>query len=237
MFLADVHSHILYGVDDGAKSKAVMLQMLDSAYANGVRALCVTPHYNPELFDYVPEEEDKAFEELAAYAKEKYPDLALYRWNEVYVFSGVPSYVTESRRGIFSANKKLLVEFSVNTTLSDIVETVSGLTSLGYESVLAHIERYRRISVKNVAALKSIGATVTVNAESVVGKNGWQVKRHVAKLIKRGLVNIVSSDAHAPRGYEVFAEAHKFVLDKYGEAVAEQLFWINSNKLFIKEIE
>ena len=237
MFLADVHSHILYGVDDGAKSKAVMYQMLDSAYSNGVRALCVTPHYNPELFDYNPEAEDKAFEELTAYSKEKYPDLMLHRWNEVYVFSGIPSFVNESRRGLFATNKKLLVEFSVNATLPDIAETVSGLTSLGYESVLAHIERYKKINLKNVAQLRSLGATVTVNAESVIGKNGWRTKLRVGRLIKRGLASIVSSDAHIPSAYESFSQAYKLVLDKHGEAVAAQLFWLNANKLFIKENE
>lgn len=237
MFLADVHSHILYGVDDGARSKTVMYRMLDSAYANGVRLLCVTPHFNPELFDYSPEAEDKAYEELLAYSKEKYPDMALYRGNEVYVFSGVPSYISEGRRGLFVSHKKLLVEFSVNTTLPDIAETVSGLTSLGYESVLAHVERYKRITVRNVSALRKIGATVTVNAESIIGKNGWKTKLSVGRLIKRGLVNIVSSDAHSPRAYESFSQAYNYVLKKYGETVAEQLFWTNANMLFIKETE
>ncbi len=237
MFLADIHSHILYGVDDGAKNKSDMLKMLDNAYANGVRAICVTPHYNPELFEYNPKGEEKAYSALLEYSKEKYPDLKLYRWNEVYVFSGVPSFLIENKREFIAGSNKILVEFSINATFQDIAETVLGMTSLGYKSVLAHVERYKNITKKHVEQLKEMGAVITVNAESVIGINGWSARRFTRKLIKCGLVNIVSSDAHAPEAYGSFAEAHRVVLKKYGEAAAELLFWSNANNLFIKENE
>lgn len=237
MFLADVHSHILYGVDDGAKNKSVMLKMLDNAYANGVRTICVTPHYNPELFEYNPKGEEKAYNELLEYSKEKYPDLRLCRWNEVYVFSGVPSFLIENKREFVAGSNNVLIEFSVSVTFQDIADTVHGMTSLGYKSVLAHVERYKNITKKNVAQLKQLGAIITVNAESVMGYNGWSTARFVKGLIKRGAVNIVSSDAHAPEAYSCFSEAYKLILKKYGEAVAEPLFWSNANNLFIKETE
>ena len=237
MFLADVHSHILYGVDDGAKNKSVMLKMLDNAYANGVRVICVTPHYNPELFEYNPKGEEKAFSELLGYSKEKYPDLRLYRWNEVYVFSGVPSFLIENKREFIAGSNNVLIEFSVNVTFQDISETILGMTSLGYKSVLAHVERYKNITRKNVSQLKQMGAVITVNAESVIGINGWTAARFVKGLIKRGLVSIVSSDAHTSEAYDSFSEAYRLVLKKHGDAVAEPLFWSNANNLFIKETE
>lgn len=237
MFLADVHSHILYGVDDGAKNKSVMLKMLDNAYANGVRVICVTPHYNPELFEYNPNGEEKAYNDLLEYSKEKYPDLRLYRWNEVYVFSGVPSFLIENKREFVAGSNNVLIEFSVSATFQDIADTVHGMMSLGYKSVLAHVERYKNITKRNVAQLKQMGAVITVNAESVMGYNGWSTARFVKGLIKRGAVNIVSSDAHSLDAYNCFSEAYKLVLKKYGEAVAEPLFWSNANNLFIKETE
>ncbi len=235
MFLADVHSHILYGVDDGAKSKSVMLKMLDNAYANGVRVICVTPHYNPELFEYNPKGEEEAYNTLLEYSKERYPDLKLYRWNEIYVFSGVPSFLTENKREFIAGGNNVLVEFSVNVTLRDITETVLGMTSLGYKAVLAHVERYKNLTKKNILQLKQMGAIITVNAESIIGLNGWAAARYVKGLIKRGLASIVSSDAHVPEAYDNYSKAHKIILKRYGEAVAESLFWSNANNLFIKE--
>ena len=46
----DLHSHLLFGVDDGAKTKEEMFAMLDMAYADGTRAICLTPHFSPYLF-------------------------------------------------------------------------------------------------------------------------------------------------------------------------------------------
>ena len=42
-YFFDMHSHMLCGVDDGAKNPEEMLAMLEMAYADGVRALCLTP--------------------------------------------------------------------------------------------------------------------------------------------------------------------------------------------------
>ena len=46
----DLHSHMLCGVDDGAGSPEEMFAMLEMAYEDGVRAICLTPHYSPYLF-------------------------------------------------------------------------------------------------------------------------------------------------------------------------------------------
>ena len=82
----DIHSHILFGVDDGAETPAVSARMLEAAYRDGVRGICCTPHfYNP----MVPRPkkavgEDESFSRLAAYVREKYPDMRLWRGNEIF---------------------------------------------------------------------------------------------------------------------------------------------------------
>ena len=43
----DIHSHILPGVDDGAKSMEMSMQMIDMAYAQGIRTMIATPHFTP----------------------------------------------------------------------------------------------------------------------------------------------------------------------------------------------
>ena len=44
MGLADIHIHLLFGVDDGAKDEDEMHAILDAAYQAGTRVLCCTPH-------------------------------------------------------------------------------------------------------------------------------------------------------------------------------------------------
>ena len=48
MFYTDIHTHLLCHVDDGAESTAMMQEMLDVAYRDGTRTLCLTPHYDPK---------------------------------------------------------------------------------------------------------------------------------------------------------------------------------------------
>ena len=66
----DLHSHMLYGVDDGAKNREMMFAMLEMAYADGTRALCLTPHYSPYLFGDTYAQSERAFRILQDYVAE-----------------------------------------------------------------------------------------------------------------------------------------------------------------------
>ena len=60
LVVADMHCHILPGLDDGAKSREMMEQMLRMSYDSGVRAMIATSHYNPRSFKYsLPEYEQR----------------------------------------------------------------------------------------------------------------------------------------------------------------------------------
>ena len=93
--MADIHAHILGGVDDGAKNSDEMKEMLDMAYNDGIRHICFTPHF--KIYHFRNEGEinaynskiEESFDKAVEYAKEKYPDLNLYRGNEVMYHSGV----------------------------------------------------------------------------------------------------------------------------------------------------
>ena len=53
---ADIHSHFVYGMDDGAKTREDMEAMLVAAYADGIKSLVATPHMTPGIkpFDTEP---------------------------------------------------------------------------------------------------------------------------------------------------------------------------------------
>ena len=48
----DIHSHVLYGVDDGAKTISESLDMLQEAADQGIADMILTPHYHKEIFPY-----------------------------------------------------------------------------------------------------------------------------------------------------------------------------------------
>lgn len=52
MGLVDIHCHLLYGVDDGAKTREDSIAMLDVASEEGVTDIILTPHYRHGMFSY-----------------------------------------------------------------------------------------------------------------------------------------------------------------------------------------
>ncbi len=227
MYFADIHCHILYGVDDGAETETEMYEMLDFAYSSGVRLLCATPHCNPEFFSFDPKAEEKAFDKLADYAREKYPDMALFHANEVFVYSDMPSVVTEEGKGIFPDGDTVLIEFYPDRSAKEIETTVKHLTQIGYTPLLAHVERYPSLKPSVIANLKHIGAVISVNAESVVGATGRHPQKRVAKLISGGLVDIITSDSHIKESFSALNDAYELLSKKYDNKYLEELFYFN----------
>ena len=68
MKFADIHNHTLAAVDDGAKSEQMMYRMLDAAYADGTRILCLTPHFHPGFFGDNRNASEDSFQKLQSYA-------------------------------------------------------------------------------------------------------------------------------------------------------------------------
>ena len=83
MGLADIHIHLLFGVDDGAKDEDEMHAILDAAYQAGTRVLCCTPHFHPGYFGDNYDKVTAAFKRLSSYVQKTYPDMALYLGNDL----------------------------------------------------------------------------------------------------------------------------------------------------------
>lgn len=194
----DLHTHLLFGVDDGAKTKDEMFAMLDMAYADGTRAICLTPHFSPYLFGDTYESSQNAFGVLADYAAKAYPDLRLFLGHELGYFEACPEVLRSGRCRTLGGSRYLLVDFPEDVSFFEIRNAMSRLRSEGYTPVLAHTERYPCLvgNLKWVKAFREEGGIVQVNASSAVGGWGRTAKAQWKKLVKGGLVHIVSSDGH-----------------------------------------
>ena len=73
--MIDIHCHLLYGVDDGAKTIEESVAMLEAAKEQGISAMILTPHYRHGMFAYPKEEIEEHFRILEPYAQK----LGLYR--------------------------------------------------------------------------------------------------------------------------------------------------------------
>lgn len=194
----DLHSHILCGVDDGAENEETMFRMIDMAYEDGTRALCLTPHYAPQMFDENTEPSAKVFETLKAYAAEKYPDLTLYLGHELGYHFGCLKAIDEGKCRTVAGSRYVLVDFPETVSYFDLQSAIDTLWRGGYGTVLAHAERYRCLD-RHIEWLEDYydrGGVIQLNASSANGGWGMRAKHQWKKLMKLGLAHIIASDGH-----------------------------------------
>ena len=194
----DLHSHMLCGVDDGPETPEEMYAMLETAYEDGIRALCLTPHYSPYLFGETLESSKESFALLQAYVAEKHPDMKLFLGHELGYHHSCPEALADGRCRTLARGRYLLVDFPETVEFYEIQKAMDQLQGIGYFPVLAHTERYRCLAkhLDWVEDFVDRGGVVQVNASSVVGSWGGLAKKQWKKLFKMGLIHVISTDAH-----------------------------------------
>ena len=226
----DIHTHVLPGVDDGAKDFAQGLALLRQAYDNGTRTMVFTPHYRGKYRANTPEMLKERFEEFCGAAALELPEMKLYLGQEVYYDTGTPEALAEGRALPLNDTGYAMLEFSPKSTPEDIQKGIDAFLYYGYHPVIAHVERYthfRRAEVLVEYALAR-GALLQLNADSVLGKNGLAVKQFCHKLLKSGRVSFIASDAHdTAKRPPLLRECFLYVHKKYGKEYALRLFYEN----------
>ena len=224
--MIDIHSHFLFGVDDGSRDIASSLKMLETASQNGVTDVICTPHFRRGVFETPAAVIKDHFEQL----KEANPyPVNLYLGQEIskhrQMFAGIQSGELFTMNG----TEYVLFEFRYVED-SEIEDTVCDAKYYGYIPIIAHVERYEYVKEKDLKKLVDKGALIQVNADALVLKRGAAYKRKVEKYIKAGLVHFVANDMHSSREY-CMKKAYDYVSAKFGNSVAEDLFVRNAKQI------
>ena len=229
----DLHTHMLPGLDDGAKNLAQAKKMLETAYEEGIRRIMLTPHFGPRSAGTGRQKTEEVFgrmKELAA----AYEDLELFLGNEI-LFS--PSTVEELHNGnalTLAGSDYVLVEFYPDEPLSALESAVRALIRAGYRPVIAHAERYRCLQKHPADAgdLTAQGAAVQINSSSLLG--GWTDPEYrcVKKLLQHDLVHFIGSDCHNDSSRRpAMREAAEKLLRFTDEETAEAIWRKNGERI------
>ncbi len=237
--LCDIHTHIVYGVDDGSKSIEESVKMLEKAKADGIDAMIATPHMRYGMFKYDLEKVNAHFAELKKHADDVGIDL--YLGSEYHLSGEMITDLKTGRVHSLCDGKYVLLEFSFFTEVREMTDAVYSLIANGYKPVIAHAERYKEIQ-KDVflcEELKNRGALIQINSSSILGEDGFNIKRCAKKILKLKLADIVASDSHGTEFRKnTLAKAYDFVVKKYGDDYAEDIFIKNPRDIiYIKDPE
>jgi protein-tyrosine phosphatase len=218
----DFHSHVLPGIDDGAKDIGEALEMLKMLKGDGVETVVATPHFyihKQNIDEFLEKREKSAAELREAMQGESYPNIVLGA--EVYFGSSLSTMPVESL--CISGTDYILLELPYNPFSRTFLNLLADFVGGGYANViLAHVERYfDNNDEKIIEEILSYGVLAQVNCESIISQRS---RRLCLKLIDRGLVTLIGTDAHSvKRRLPEFAKAEKIIRRKLSDECFENL--------------
>lgn len=228
----DIHSHFIYGVDDGAKTRETMEAMLDAAYADGITSLFATPHVIPGVQPFDMEAYARHFDEACAYCQERNYAMALYAGAEIMYTPVLKDYVVDHRLPTLAGSDHVLMEFTPDITLQEMESAFDLMGRYGYITVLAHMERYACLFHKRAAAKvkKRHDVRYQVNANTILKKQSLIRSWYIHHWFQESLVDFVASDAHNvnTRPYQM-KRAYTELERKYGQTYAGQLVLLSDS--------
>jgi protein-tyrosine phosphatase len=206
--ITDFHSHLIPGVDDGAREPTDSAHALARFRAEGVKQIITTPHFLGSLTHQAAERDARLTELDAGWqllhnvvqADAKRTGAPLLVERGVEVMLDVPNPDLSDARLRLAGGPFALVEYP--SFLFPPVNAELPLTTLrddGWIPVVAHPERYRNLdaSLAELARFKLAGAYLQVNVGSLFGDYGKTAAAHARNILALGWADYVSSDYHA----------------------------------------
>ena len=222
--MVDIHSHILWGVDDGPESIEETLAMLRAARDAGTTDIVATPHASPR-FQYDRALVDDRMRELEPAVPE---GLTIHVGCEFHLSFDLIDHLMDNLRAYTINGYQYLLVECPSFHVGAHTDTVLGrLVDAGIVPVVAHPERNAvlRRDLARVERWVELGCLMQVTALSVEGGFGDSARRASMQLFERGLVHLVASDAHDPdRRHPRLEPAREKLRALFGDEAADILF-------------
>ncbi|KGR73983.1 tyrosine-protein phosphatase [Ureibacillus sinduriensis] len=231
--MIDIHSHILFNVDDGPKSLHDSLEMLKSASKEGITEIISTSHIRHPQFDVqaitVLEQVTLLQSELN---KQEIP-LTIHLGHEIRLCDDIVALISERQILTLSQSNFLLLELPSSHIPNYTKGIIRELLNISITPIIAHPERNLAICEKpeRLEWLIREGAAAQLTAGSIAGHFGRAIQKTALELIKRNLVHTYGSDAHNLSTRPFLFEKGLSYLKKQKEIEVVDLFLENNSRI------
>lgn len=230
--IVDVHCHIMPGIDDGSRSMEETLKMLEIAQSEGITHMIATPHFKSGHHNASPEKVNGLIDDVQTAADVHGIDIELFQGNEILYHDELCEEVDEGKISRMNDTDYVLVEFMPSDQYQYIRNSLDEVISEGYQPIIAHVERYSCMvnDIENVREIKRMGVEIQVNASSIMGGIGKDVKKFLHKLLKEQIVDYIGTDAHRCEGSRTpqMAECADYLYKKYDEQYVDEILYLNA---------
>ena len=227
--LADLHCHLLPGIDDGAKTIQDTRGLLESSARQGIQEIVFTPHYYPERMDLNQflKNRNRALQQIRPIAEEL--EIRFRVGAEIHftpVLAELPLQALS-----YSGTRYLLLELYSAYEPLDVLGLIERLHEKGYTPILAHIERYPYVNGHPELLYQWVkaGALAQMNAGWIL--NNRTARKQAEKYVRWNLVHVIASDAHnAHTRPQNLADAYQRLSPEVSETLSQ-----NAARIFAGE--
>ena len=228
--MVDIHHHLLWGLDDGAKDIETSIAMAKASADDGVTHIVCTPHANG-TYDFQPELNAAKAAELHQRLEAEGIAINIGLGCDFHLsYDNIQDAKDHPARYSVNGLGYLMVELPDYGIPRGLTETFYELQLAGLTPILTHPERNPTLQndLPRLAEWMRGGVLVQVTGDSVTGRMGKTAQRIAHELLAKRWVHFLATDAHnvssrPPR----LSEARSLVAKKYGEAYAESLVTTN----------
>ncbi|HHV3662250.1 TPA: capsular polysaccharide biosynthesis protein Cps4B [Streptococcus agalactiae] len=237
--MIDIHSHIVFDVDDGPKTLEESLSLIEESYRQGVRIIVSTSHRRKGMFETPEDIIFKNFSIVKHEAEKRFEHLQILYGGELYYTSDMLEKLKLKQIPTLNNTKFALIEFSMQTSWKDIHTALSNVLMLGITPVVAHIERYNALEnqKERVKEIINMGCYTQINSSHILKQKLFndkhkRFKKRARYFLEENLVHFVASDMHNLDVRPPFlAEAYKIICRDCGKERANQLFIENAQSI------
>ena len=194
----DIHTHVLPGVDHGAKDWETSLKMLAKSARCGVNTIIATPHYLPWKKGVTVETIRERCKEAEKRLQNEYGvSMTIYPGNEAYYSTETVELLKAGKILPLAESRYVLIEFEQQVSYHTLCKAARDLRFHSYIPIFAHVERYQCLAnSKRLMELKEMGALLQVNVGSFQGGVFDAQSRKVRNWLKKEIIDFVASDMH-----------------------------------------
>ena len=233
LMMIDTHSHILPGIDDGARDRTESIEFVREAVRQGVTVIYATPHSCDGVYNCERDVICRAWRQLVEEVRQENLDIRVMPGSEIRLNPDLVNLLDEGHLlTLGDSGAFLLLELPAMFITAGLIRIIQQLRERGVTPIIAHAERNPMLvkQLELVLDLSGAGARLQVTAGSLTGDYGRIIFKAARQMVETGRVFCLGSDIHPNRKYRMKAAAK--TLEKWiGRKDTVKLLWENPEQI------
>lgn len=234
--MIDLHSHILPGIDDGARDWDEALRMAREAVTNGVNKIIATPHHKNGVYINESVAVISLVNKLNQLLMEENIPLSVYPGSETQIYGDFIKELKEKQFLTLNNTKKyVLLELPFSDVPRYTEQLIFDIQMAGLIPIIAHPERNQEIRENPIKIYQLVtrGALTQITTSSLLGSFGKDIQKFAFEMVDNNLAHLIATDAHRPTGSRGFNLSDGYYqLNIFGGTALEQQFKTNAKNVF-----